>query len=132
MKRGTTLEPAARLAYEMATGISVQPMVAEDDLFPFLSASFDGVTKELDRAVEIKCGRSSHELALSGQIPPYYVAQLQHQMMVAGLAEIDYWSFDGSFGILLKVERDNEFISEMLDAEIAFWQNIVNFEPPED
>jgi predicted phage-related endonuclease len=107
-------------------------MVAEDIFYPFISASFDGMTPDYKHAVEIKCGKGSHKLAQKGEIPVYYQAQLQHQMYVANLDIIDYFSFDGKNGILIKVERDNEFIQEMLDKEIEFWHCVTNLTPPED
>lgn len=131
MKRGQKLEPKARESYIMETGLIVEPIVAECEILPFLSASFDGVTKDLAHAVEIKCGASSHKLALMGEVPDYYYAQLQHQMYIGGFLGIHYYSFDGKEGILLEIERDQDFIDEMLEKEIAFWNCVTQFTPPE-
>lgn len=131
MVRGTEMEEQARHAYQLETGIMVCPMVAEDDVHPFISASFDGISSDFKRAVEIKCGRSSHKLARASQIPIYYRAQLQQQMYVANLQEIHYWSFDGEEGILLTLTRDDQFIRELIDKSIDFWHCVTTFTPPE-
>lgn len=130
MKRGQELEPIARMHYIMSSGLLVNAIVAEDSLFSYLSASFDGLTKELSHAVEIKCGKKSFEMAKVGDIPPYYFAQLQHQMMIADLQSIDYYCFDGHDGILIPVERNESFISDMLDKLHEFWHCVVNFKQP--
>jgi putative phage-type endonuclease len=51
MRRGTALEPQARLAYEEKTGLVMQPLVLQDGRF---SASLDGMTLAGDLIVEIK------------------------------------------------------------------------------
>jgi putative phage-type endonuclease len=131
MRRGQKLEPLAREAYMMETGLIVEPIVAECEIRPFLSASFDGVTKCLSHAVEIKCGASSHKLALMDEVPIYYYAQLQHQMYIGGFLGMHYYSFDGKDGILIEMDRDEDFIDEMLEKEIAFWNCVTQFTPPE-
>jgi putative phage-type endonuclease len=132
MKRGQDMELQAREAYQVEKGILVNPMVGEHDLFPFLSASFDGLSVDLKIGVEIKCGRASHKLAQEGTLPSYYYAQLQHQMYIADLQEIDYYSFDGQRGILFTVAFDSEFVTQMVDKELAFWDSMVNLTPPEN
>jgi len=129
MKRGQEMESIAREAYQLQTGRLVTPMVGEHDLFPFLSASFDGLTEDLKNGVEIKCGKASHKIAENGEIPSYYYAQLQHQMYVAGLQEIDYYSFDGQRGILFTVPFDSVFVTQMVEKELEFWDSVVNSTP---
>ncbi len=130
MTDGQIMEPIARAAYEKLVGFLVVPMVAEHDTIPYLSASFDGLTVNLTHAVEIKCGKGSHRSAMTGQIPAYYQCQLQHQMMIADLSMIDYYSFDGKEGILIEVVRDNSLISEMLERYEEFWHHIQTETPP--
>lgn len=132
MRRGTEMEEQARLAYEFETGILVSPMVAEDDNFPFISASFDGVSVDCKKIVEIKCGKASHKLAQHGEIPIYYRAQLAQQMFVAGIDCADYWSYDGTEGILIPVVRDNQFITTLLEKLIEFWDCVQTNTPPKD
>jgi putative phage-type endonuclease len=132
MKRGQDLEVFARVEYQQVTNLFVLPMVGESIIHPFISASFDGITTDLRNAVEIKCGKASHKLAEKGEIPVYYMAQLQHQMYVGNLEKIDYFSFDGTNGILIPVKRDDFFIEEMIDKELEFWYCVTHLTPPED
>jgi len=131
MQRGVELEPLARACFELQTGIKVKPMVAECEIMPFISASFDGVSEDRKTIIEIKCGRSSHRLAKNNVIPDYYKCQLQHQMYISGLEMIFYYSFDGQEGITIIEERDEKFISKMLEKYLEFWNCVANSTPPE-
>lgn len=129
---GTKGEQAARDAYEKMSGRLVAPIVAESTEYPFISASFDGMSLLLDHAVEIKCGRSSHKYAQLGEIAPYYIPQLQQQMYVAGLDSIHYFSYYNGEGILLTEYRSEEFIKKMVEKLIEFWDNVQAGTPPKD
>ncbi len=130
MKEGQRLEPIARKEFEIQMGLSFNPLVAESTEHSFISASFDGITQDFTKAVEIKCGKGSHKLAMRGEIPPYYFAQPQHQMYVSGLEEIYYFSFDGKKGITFTLVRDNQYIKKMIEKEIDFWESLQSFKPP--
>jgi putative phage-type endonuclease len=132
MKQGQEMEPIARKAYEELTGLIVSPLVTESTEWPFLAASFDGMNQTLDHAVEIKCGASSHKSARCGFLPAYYIMQVQHQMLVSGLQSIDYFSYYEGEGILIKVDRYEELIKELLEKEIEFWHHVQTGIPPED
>jgi len=108
------------------------PLVAEDVVYPFLSASFDGISADRKTIVEIKCGKASYLVAGIGEVPDYYYAQLQHQMYIADVEEIDYFAFNGKKGILINIIRDEKFITEMLEKEIEFWHCVTQFTPPKD
>lgn len=131
MKRGQEMENDARFSYESLKGNLFPAMVAECSLFPYISASFDGYNLELKKGLEIKCGYHSHKLAQINEIPEYYIAQLQHQMWVGELQEMDYYSFNGKEGILITIERDEDFIENMINKEIEFYECIKNKTPPE-
>ncbi len=132
MKKGQQMEPLALADYQTRTGYSMQSMVGEHSLFPFLSASFDGMTKDLGKSVEIKCGLSSYKLAISLIIPEYYIAQLQHQMMISGHEKMDYYCFDGTDGLLIEIERDENYQKELLEKLSEFWHRVLTHEPPKD
>lgn len=132
MQRGQSMEKSALENYEALKNCIMTPLVAEDVVYPFLSASFDGISDDRKKIVEIKCGKSSHKLALIREVPIYYYAQLQHQMYVADVEEIDYFSFDGKEGILINIIRNEKFIQEMVEKEIEFWHCVTQFTPPKD
>jgi predicted phage-related endonuclease len=88
-------------------------------------ASFDGISVKRDYALEIKCpGKKDHGTALKGSIPIKYYPQLQHQLAVCGLDFIYYYSFDGEDGVTLIVQRDDDFIKNMIDKEKQFWDHL--------
>jgi hypothetical protein len=67
---------------------------------------------------------------MAGKVPEHYNAQLQHQMAVAGLQSIFYFCFDGSTGIVLEIERNNDYIDTIYREEAEFWNRLQNFDPP--
>ena len=105
MQHGSTLEGAARAAYEAKTGLVMEPLVLQEGEF---SASLDGITLGGERILEIKCpfkGRKSElwKSVADGEIPTHYGWQIEHQLMVSKAAGAHLWVFDGTEGILLEV-----------------------------
>ena len=132
MARGTQLEPQARQAYEEATGQIMQPLVLVEGQY---SASLDGLTLDGRLIVEIKCpykGKASSlwQSVEAGQVPDYYAAQIQHQLMVSGAREAHLWVFDGTEGILRHVPRDAGAAERIHAAWEAFWPCLVTDTPP--
>lgn len=129
MKRGIDLEPIARDLYNLKTGLNVKPSVVVKD---WSMASLDGISECGKYLLEIKCpNNTDHLLALNGQIPAHYYPQLQHQIMVCDVNEMDYFSFDGIDGIIVKVKRDDAFIESMIQEELKFYECLINRKPPE-
>lgn len=131
MDRGINLEPTARECYEMIKGIKVYPTVVFHPDYEFMMASMDGLSLDGQIAVEIKCpGYEDHNLAIQGIVPKKYRAQLQHQLAVTGCRMIDYFSFDGSDGVIVNVLRDDDYIESMISKEKEFYNHMINFTPP--
>ena len=131
MQRGIDLEEKARNCFFMTHNLYVKPMVFVHPEYPFLMASLDGMSEDLQTAVEIKCnGKENHELALREMIPPYYEAQVQHQMFVCELNYMYYYSFDGELGTCITVIRNDAFIKEMLKKELEFYECMQELTPP--
>ncbi len=133
MQRGVDLEPHARRAYEEFTGNTMPPKCYEDGIH---LASLDGINFSGDLILEIKCpGEAAHLKALQGEIPDYYMAQMQHCMMVTGAKQCHFWSYrpecEGSEQALIVVDRDDDYIAKLRHAEIEFWECVVNDTPPE-
>lgn len=132
MQRGTDMEPVALRQFCDEVDIEMFPQVVYHPKHDFMMASMDGLSLDLKQAVEIKCpGQSAHATALDGYVPEYYMPQLQHQLACLGLDVIWYYSFDGTSGVALKVQRDDEFIERMIEMELAFWEKVLLREPPE-
>jgi putative phage-type endonuclease len=134
MKDGHLNEPIARRLYESIKGVKVEPMVAEWDTCPIISASFDGIDIKTNSLVEIKCGRASFRAAKREIVPAYYLCQMQQQMLVADLLEIDYFCYDpvSKDSVLMTIKRDENLIKRIVDANIHFWQHVITHTPPEE
>ena len=124
MKRGTELEPFARLSFILDTGIDVNPHIVIKE---WAMASLDGISSCGKHLVEIKClGKKGQELASKGEIHPYYKGQLQHQMWICDVPCMYYYSFDGYNGIVIEVKRDDFYIDLMIQQEKIFYDCMVN------
>lgn len=132
MQRGIDLEPVARETYIIQTGIEVSPEVVVHYELSWLMASLDGIDDSGEYLVEIKCaGPKDHQTAKEGKVPDHYYPQLQHQMFVASVWEMDYFSFDGKDGVIVKVKRDQKYCEEMIEKEKDFYRCIQEKTPPE-
>lgn len=132
MTRGQQLEPLALERFMEQTGTAMLPSVVVNPLLDWQMASFDGLSWDGKEFVEIKCpGKETHLWALRGEIPEYYKAQMQHQMCVLDVGYGYYFSFDGENGVVIKVERDDEFIRHLLEKEEEFLWHMKAKEPPE-
>lgn len=129
MQRGIDLEPIARDLFILKTWKEVHPAVLIRD---WAMASLDGISACGKYVVEIKCpGPKDHAVAVAGKVPDHYYPQLQHQMYVADVQSMYYFSFDGVDGVIVEVQRDQEYIKKMIDEELKFYQCVVNRTPPE-
>ncbi len=96
MERGTLLEPEARSAYEIETGLLVQQVgfVAHDELMA--GCSPDGLTE--DGLVDFKCPKAATHLDyLRGGLPNDYKLQLIHGLWLTGKAWAEMVSFHPDF-----------------------------------
>lgn len=131
MQRGVDLEPEALAAFNEYTKAAYEPLVMIHKRFDWCIASLDGWDADLRQGLEIKCpGESALRSAEKGQIPSYYIPQLQHQMAVAELDHIHYWSYDGKKGTHLICKRDEAFIKHLLEQEAWFYDCLINIVEP--
>ena len=131
MKRGRDMESTALAAFEKEMDYVMFPLVLKHKSREWMVASMDGVTMERDAGVEIKCaGKVDHAIAKQGKVPDKYYPQLQHQIEVAELDSIFYWSFDGEEGVVIRVERDDSYIKNMVEKEEEFYKLLIEGIPP--
>jgi putative phage-type endonuclease len=131
MERGKALEPEARAQFIERYGIDMIPVVVESSEFDFLGASLDGISESGDAILEIKCGGSKlHQMAVRGEIPQYYLDQIQHQLFVTKASVGFYYSYDGKNGICIEVKPDPEFKVAFLPRAREFWKCVAFNEPP--
>jgi predicted phage-related endonuclease len=69
-------------------------------------------------------------MANEGKIFPDTYCQVQHQMLVTGLQLAILCAFDGRQGKILEINRDQDFIDEMLEGELKFLKSLDTDTPP--
>ena len=132
MARGTAMESEARAKFESIMKCKVNPMRLFASDPEFLMASLDGIDKDGKIVVEIKCGKASHLAARMGEIPEHYYPQLQHQMYVAKVDHMHYFSYQSEDDwVLIRCDRNDEYIENLLKTERDFWDCIKNMTPPQ-
>lgn len=122
---GRTTEPAARKAYEAATGVFVDEMgIATHPVLKYTHASPDGLVGE-DGLIEIKCPiTTTHiETLKSQKAPNKYINQMLWQMRCTDRQWCDFVSFDPRLPenlrlFITRIERDDNAIAE-LEAKVA-------------
>ena len=127
MRRGSELEPDARVAYEFRTdAIVVEIAFVEHPTIDMTGASPDGLIGD-DGLLEIKCPNTAQhvETLLSGDIPGKYLTQMQWQMACTGRRYCDFVSFDPrlpeAMSLFIKrVNRDDKRIAELETEVRAF------------
>ena len=130
MERGNKLEPKARAYYEAEHDIDMPAQLFEHPKKTYIRASLDGWNAEKQLILEIKCpGKDDHKTAIDGIVPEKYYPQLQHQMLVTGAKMAHYFSFDGTKGVTVKVDRDEEYIKKLEKKLDEFW-NFVTTKTP--
>lgn len=133
MQRGIDMEPAARAAYTVETGIEVRDICVEHPTIPWVAASLDGYSMFGDTLSEIKCpGAKDHATALLGLIPDKYIPQVQWQLFNCPPAKVnDYWSYDGSNGLLVKGFPDRKYQEFLYRVSLQFRQSVIDDVPPD-
>lgn len=126
MRRGTELEPLARIAYEARTGNLAQESgiaLTEDGLFGY---STDGFVDD-DGLIEIKCPNSARKLVEmweTGDLSEYE-HQIQGGMWITGRKWCDFIMYApqlepvGKHLYIRRIERDDNFIEAM---ESKLWE----------
>lgn len=120
MRRGTELEPFARIAYEARTGNLAQEsgvVLTDDRIFGY---STDGLVDD-DGLIEIKCPNSARKLVEmweTGDLSEYE-HQIQGGMWITGRKWCDFIMYApqlepvGKNLYIKRIERDDDFIETM-------------------
>lgn len=97
--KGAQKEDTVLQHYIREVGFVVAPVCIQSSVTPWVAASLDGYNKKRRRGAEFKCnGAKIHEMALCGEIPPYYFDQMQWQIFASDgeIERVDYYSFPWS------------------------------------
>jgi putative phage-type endonuclease len=136
MQRGHDLEPEARLALELETGLKLPAACYEHVEYSFITASVDGISSNEKVISEIKCpGLKTHMEALAGKVPPYYFVQCQHNMGATGAELCLYFSYTNVKDVqqtkLIEIPQDEEYIQRIIGRCRDFWPYIESRTPPD-
>lgn len=125
-QRGHDLEPYAREALENKYKDILSPVVVQDVNEPFIAASLDAINSDKSQIYEIKCGIKTYEtVSISGVVPNYYIAQVQHMLMVTQMESMLFATYSpGKPLITLVVNRNDKYIKKLRRAEISFAKNL--------
>jgi len=99
MQRGIDLEPAARAAYEAATGTMVRSTGFLSHNSLMTGCSLDGDIDDYTGILEIKAPKSAthYRYLMENRVPPDYLAQITHNMWLTGAKWADFASYDNRF-----------------------------------
>ncbi len=130
MLMGQKYEPEARQLFNQELQLDCEPVVVRSEEYPFLMASLDGISSDHKHIVEIKCSNFLFRNAQQNVIPESYKCQMQFQMAVTDLDHCFYFVYWNKAYVSIRVERDQDFIDEMIPKMYEFWQCLQNLEFP--
>ena len=121
-REGNLIEPHARAALAKKYRQKLTPTIVQDIHEPFLAASLDGINSSRDKIYEIKCGARTYEsVETSRKVPSYYVAQVQHMMMVTQMDSLIFAAYRPQEPLItFEVFRNDSYIRELRRKEKGF------------
>jgi putative phage-type endonuclease len=136
---GLLLEPLVAARYARETGLELldpgRYTLLRSTAHPFLHASPDRLVQHPTRGLgvlSIKTASAYKAEEWSEEVPPAYQVQVQHELLVTGLAWASVAVLIGGqrFRYLDCVERDATFIERLLPELETFWAAVQRREPP--
>lgn len=135
---GHILEDVVRKEFERQTGfkVSLRNCIYQSIYNPYMIADVDGIVTEDDGSKAIFEAKTTsafnREPWEKGDIPAHYVCQVQHYMSVLGLDKAYIACLVGGQDFYwYMIKRDDEFISNMIEREKAFWGNVLTGTKPD-
>lgn len=124
---GTNMEELVAKRFCMKTGKKVKKTTYEFSCkeYPFLVAHVDRLGVGEKFVLECKTTSARNRTNYNeGEIPPYHYAQVQFYLMLTGY-KVGYLATkrDSDFYVT-KIDRNDEFIEEMKESAISFWQMV--------
>lgn len=131
---GTNMEELVAKRFCMKTGMKVKKTTYEFSCkeYPFLVAHVDRLGVGEKFVLECKTTSARNRTNYNeGEIPPYHYAQVQFYLMLTGY-KVGYLATkrDSDFYIT-KIDRNDEFIEEMREAAVSFWQMVQDGTEPD-
>jgi putative phage-type endonuclease len=121
-REGHALEEHARRALEKKYKEKLSATIVQDVYEPFLAASLDAINSSKDQIYEIKCGARSYEMVENiRKVPSYYVAQVQHMLMVTQMESLIFAAYRPDEPLIsFEVFRNESYIRELRRKEKNF------------
>lgn len=110
-----------------------QYTVLQSKAYPWMQATLDRVatTGEGFYSVDFKNSRWVTEADLEDGTPPYWYVQGQHQLAVTGWPYVDFAAcLAGQKGVAVRVERNEDFMFELIGQEELFDRRVQERNPP--
>lgn len=127
MEKGNQKEPIARAKMEMILGMSLTPKLIQDETYPFLKMSSDGLNFEHRVSIEVKyVGKNFH----TEHCHPKYFPQIQYQHKILGGDWKNYLvEINDSDEIRYKlVDIDLNYCNKMMLEIGRFWKMVLKKE----
>ena len=131
---GNVLEPVVATEFTARTGKKVtRHGMLRSKEYPFLLANVDRLVMGEDAGLEIKtAGAFKAKDWEEDKVPDSYYVQCQHYMMVTGLARWYIAALIGGQHFVWKcIERNEDDITALFDAEKEFWAHVQDMTPPD-
>lgn len=132
MRRGKRDEPIAREWFNKEYGLEMEPCCVESDIYNYIGASLDGLSKCGRYLLEIKSNGDQYHFGLNHGLPDFHNMQMQHQFLASDLTpEMGFYlSWNKSGPIVKEVKIDHEWLKNYTIQAKEFWRRIVFFDPP--
>lgn len=121
-REGNLIEPHARAALAKKYKQKLTPTIVQDFHEPYLAASLDAINSSRDQIYEIKCGARTYEtIENSRKVPSYYLAQVQHMLMVTQMESLIFAAYRPQEPLItFEVFRIDSYIRELRRKEKDF------------
>lgn len=121
-REGNLIEPHARAALAKKYKQKLTPTIVQDFHEPYLAASLDAINSSRDQIYEIKCGARTYEtVEISRKVPSYYLAQVQHMLMVTQMESLIFAAYRPQEPLItFEVFRVDSYIRELRRKEKDF------------
>lgn len=125
-REGQNLEGVARTALEKKFSLNLKPIIVQDSVEPFLAASLDAICSNNKVVFEIKAGAKTYEHTFSSNdVPGYYVAQLQHILMITQRVSMVFAAYRPNQPLItLEIRRNETYITKLRKLEKSFMNEL--------
>lgn len=131
MARGIALEESARERFQDKTGILMMPQVVLSSEREWQMASLDGISFDGTSILEIKhANKEVFEMAVQGDVPDYYMIQIQHALDTTGAAKCYYVVSNGEKDVWVEVFPEKKLIQKIREANERFYDRMQSGEAP--